>query len=88
MPTYFLCGTMDVVTGSIRGLGPSVTPAVISLLGVCGLRIVWIYTVFAAHRSLMVLYLSYPVSWLITLVVNIICFAVFFKRWKKRIEAK
>ena len=85
--TYFLCGTMDVVTGSIRGLGPSVTPAVISLLGVCGLRIVWIYTVFAAHRSLMVLYLSYPVSWLITLVVNIICFAV-FKRWKKRIEAK
>ena len=79
--TYFLCGT-------IRGLGPSVTPAVISLLGVCGLRIVWIYTVFAAHRSLMVLYLSYPVSWLITLVVNIICFAVFFKRWKKRIEAK
>ena len=86
--TYFLCGTMDVVTGSIRGLGPSVTPAVISLLGVCGLRIVWIYTVVAAHRSLMVLYLSYPVSWLITLVVNIICFAVFFKRWKKRIEAK
>ena len=86
--TYFLCGTMDVVTGSNRGLGPSVTPAVISLLGVCGLRIVWIYTVFAAHRSLMVLYLSYPVSWLITLVVNIICFAVFFKRWKKRIEAK
>ena len=86
--TYCLCGTMDVVTGSIRGLGPSVTPAVISLLGVCGLRIVWIYTVFAAHRSLMVLYLSYPVSWLITLVVNIICFAVFFKRWKKRIEAK
>ena len=86
--TYFLCGTMDVVTGSIRGLGPSVTPAVISLLGVCGLRIVWIYTVFAAHRSLMVLYLSSPVSWLITLVVNIICFAVFFKRWKKRIEAK
>lgn len=86
--TYFLCGTMDVVTGSIRGLGPSVTPAVISLLGVCGLRIVWIYTVFAAHRSLMVLYLSYPVSWLITLVVNIICYAVFFKRWKKRIEAK
>lgn len=86
--TYFLCGTMDVVTGSIRGLGPSVTPAVISLLGVCGLRIVWIYTVFAAHRSLMVLYLSYPVSWLMTLVVNIICFAVFFKRWKKRIEAK
>lgn len=86
--TYFLCGTMDVVTGSIRGLGPSVTPAVISLLGVCGLRIVWIYTVFAVHRSLMVLYLSYPVSWLITLVVNIICFAVFFKRWKKRIEAK
>ena len=86
--TYFLCGTMDVVTGSIRGLGPSVTPAVISLLCVCGLRIVWIYTVFAAHRSLMVLYLSYPVSWLITLVVNIICFAVFFKRWKKRIEAK
>ena len=83
--TYFLCGIMDVVTGSIRGLGPSVTPAVVSLLGVCGLRILWIYTVFAAGRSLYTLYLSYPVSWLVTFIASIACFAVFFVRWKRRV---
>ena len=83
--TYFLDGVMDVVCGSIRGLGPSVTPTVTSFLGACGLRIIWIYTVFAMDRSLSTLYLSYPISWAVTAMANIICFAVFFHRWKKRV---
>ena len=85
--TYFLCGVMDVVTGSIRGLGPSVTPTVISLTGICLLRIVWIYTIFAVRHDLFTLYLSYPVSWIITFAANIACFAFFFVRWRKRVEA-
>ena len=84
--TYFICGAMDIATGSIRGLGPSITPTLVSLAGICGLRIVWVYTVFAARRSLMSLYVSYPVSWAVTLAVHLVCFAVFFRRWKKRVQ--
>ena len=82
--TYFTCGLMDVVCGSIRGLGPSITPTLITLAGVCGLRIVWIYTAFAADRSLFTLYLSYPVSWIVSLVANLACFAFFYHRWTRR----
>ncbi len=85
--TYFLDGIMDVVCGSIRGLGPSITPTVTSFLGACGFRIAWIYTVFAMDRSLTTLYLSYPISWIITASANVICFIVFFRSWKKRVEA-
>ena len=81
---YFLCGMMDVACGSIRGLGAAVTPTVVTLLGACGLRIVWIYTVFAMHRSLFVLYLSYPITWTVTLAVHLFCFALFFRRWRER----
>ena len=86
--TYFSCGLMDVVCASIRGLGPSITPTVISLAGACGLRIVWIYTVFAAHRTLLTLYLSYPMSWVVTFAANVVCFVFFFRRWKKQIRWK
>ena len=83
--TYFLCGMMDVTCGSIRGLGYSVTPTVVSLIGACGLRIIWIYTVFALiDRSLFTLYLSYPVTWIITFAAHLICFLLFFRRWKKK----
>lgn len=85
--TYFLCGIMDVTCGSIRGLGYSVTPTVVSLIGACGLRIVWIYTVFnLIDRTLFTLYLSYPVTWIITFTAHLICFIVFFRRWKHRIS--
>ena len=85
--TYFLCGVMDVVTGSIRGLGPSVTPTVISLTGICLLRIVWIYTIFAVRHDLFTLYLSYPVSWIITFAANIARFPFFFLGGRKGEEA-
>ncbi len=70
---YFLCGIMDVTVGQLRGIGCSVLPMVVSILGVCAFRVFWIFTVFAQYRSLWVLYISYPVSWVLTAGVNIVC---------------
>lgn len=72
-PTYFLCGVMDVAVGSLRGMGFSIMPMTVSLLGACGFRIIWIMTVFAANHTPEVLYISYPLSWLITFLVHMIC---------------
>lgn len=79
---YFLCGMMDTAVGILRGMGYSVMPMLVSLAGSCGLRILWIFTVFAANHTLFVLYLSYPITWAITLAVHMICFAVVWKRKK------
>ncbi len=83
---YFLCGTMDTVCGCLRGLGWSVVPMIVSLIGACGFRIVWIYTYFAKHRELTVLYSSYPISWTITGVTHLICF-FFIMRHIRRTHA-
>ena len=72
--TYFLCGIMDCMVGSLRGLGYSIIPMFVSLTGACGFRVLWVFTVFAAYHSLDVLYLSYPVSWAITAVAHMITF--------------
>lgn len=72
--TYFLCGIRDCMVGSLRGLGYSVIPMFVSLTGACGFRVLWVFTVFAAYRSLDVLYLSYPVSWAITAIAHMITF--------------
>lgn len=74
--TYFLCGVMDVLVGSIRGMGYSIMPMIVSLLGACGLRVVWIFTIFAHYRTLEILYISYPVTWTVTLLVHLVCFAM------------
>ena len=74
LPTYFFCGMMDVMVGQMRGIGLSVLPMIVSLAGACGLRIVWIMTVFAANPTQQVLYLSYPVSWAITFGIHLICY--------------
>ena len=79
---YFLCGMMDVAVGVLRGMGYSIMPMLVSLTGACGLRIVWIFTVFVWKHSLFILYLSYPITWIITLGVHLICFAVVWKRKK------
>ena len=78
--TYFLCGIMDVLAGSLRGLGYSVLPMIVSLLGACGLRILWIFTVFRMFPTPPILYTSYPVSWGITLTVHFICFHILFNK--------
>ncbi len=85
MFTYFTCGTMDTCVGAIRGLGYSIMPMIVSLLGACAFRVVWIFTIFRAFRSLENLYISYPISWVITTTVHLICFIVVFNKMKKRI---
>jgi putative MATE family efflux protein len=67
---YFLCGVMEVGSGILRGLGKSITSMIISISGVCGIRLVWIFTVFATFRSLEILYLSYLVCWIVTSIAH------------------
>lgn len=71
---YFVCGVMDTLVGSIRGMGSSITPMIVSLVGVCGFRVIWIFTVFQQFRSFEVLFISYLVSWAITGAIHFICF--------------
>ncbi len=80
---YFLCGHMDVMIGVLRGMGYSISTMLTSLIGVCGLRIAWIYTFFAATNSLEVLFLSYPITWTLTAVVSILHFLWALKRLPK-----
>lgn len=65
---YFICGIMDTITGFMRGLGRSVVPMIISLLGVCVFRIAWVFIVFPYWKTLTSLYFSYPISWLLSIV--------------------
>lgn len=81
---YFLCGVMDVMVGALRGVGYSVMPMIVSLLGACGLRLLWIATIFAGHHTERVLYLSYPVSWFLTASVHLLCFLLIWGRIKKK----
>ena len=81
--TYFLCGLMDATCGVVRGMGAAVTPTIVSLTGACVLRVIWIYTVFVAFHSLFVLYLSYPVTWVVTCAVHLICFSIFYRRLRQ-----
>lgn len=73
-PTYFLCGVMDVMVGSIRGMGFSIMPMVVSFTGACLFRIIWILTYFQLAPSLERLYISYPISWTLTSLVHLACF--------------
>lgn len=75
---YFLLGIMDVSTGALRGLGYSFVPMIISLMGACGLRILWIQTIFQIpeYHTLPVLYQAYPVSWILTFLVTSIIFLI------------
>ncbi len=67
---YFLCGWMDVVSGSLRGLGHSVKPMLVIMLGVCGLRVAWVLWVLPLSRSMETLFISYPVSWMLVIMIN------------------
>lgn len=71
---YFLCGIMDLIPGALRGMGHSAVPMVLSVIGTVGTRIVWIYGLFPNHRSLFFLFISYPVSWIVTILMQAVCF--------------
>ena len=78
--TYFLCGIMDLFPGALRGMGYSAVPMVLSVIGTVGTRIVWVFGIFPNHRSLSVLFVSYPVSWILTIVLQVVCFYFVRKR--------
>ncbi len=90
--TYFTCGMMDVMVGLLRGIGRSLIPTIDSILCVCGFRILWIFTYFAAYKAtgadpkdcLTILYISYPISWAMAFLVHLGCFIVFYKIARKK----
>ena len=86
--TYFLCGLMDVSTGALRGLGESFIPMAISVLGVCGMRIGWIYTIFQLSRyhTPQSLFVSYPISWTLTFLCQMIAFHQVYRKLTRESE--
>ena len=77
---------MDTMVGALRGIGASLLPMIVSLMGSCVLRIVWIMTYFKMHRSLGNLYVSYPISWALTTSVHVICFVILFRKVRGKLE--
>ncbi len=75
---YALCGVMDVLVGALRGIGYAVIPMVVSIVGACGLRLLWIATIFQIpqYHNLTVVYLSYPITWTVTLIIHAITFVL------------
>ncbi|CDD55942.1 mATE family multidrug resistance protein [Bacteroides pectinophilus CAG:437] len=82
--TYFLCGIMDLIPGALRGMGYSAVPMVLSVIGTVGTRVFWIFGIFPYYRSLGILFVSYPASWGLTIVLQAACF--YFVR--KRVHGK
>ncbi len=73
---YFLCGIMDILVGSLRGIGYSTLPMINSLLGACAFRVVWLKTIFVIYGTIESVYISYPISWIITACAHLIYFLV------------
>ena len=85
---YFLCGIMDTLVGSLRGMGYSIMPMIVSLTGACVLRIVWIMTIFQMNPTLSTLFLSYPVSWFVTALAHFICYLIVHHRFMQKHAAE
>lgn len=83
---YFIFGLQDVLTGALRGIGASFTSMILTVLGICGVRVLWIYTVFQIPRfhNQTMLYVSYPLSWFVTLIVQLAAFLIVFGRLQKK----
>lgn len=84
--TYALCGIMDTMSNIIRGIGHSLLPMVVCIVGVCVFRIVWLSTLFQTVRfhTEFIIFVSYPISWIITFIAHCICFAIVFKKLEIR----
>ncbi|MBE5804223.1 MAG: MATE family efflux transporter [Clostridiales bacterium] len=85
-PFHFLCGLMDTMVGQLRGIGYSIMPMIVSLTGACLLRVVWIFTIFAANPTPETLFLSYPISWFATFATHLLCYLIFGRRRLKKME--
>jgi len=80
MIPYFLCGIMEVLCGTMRGMGKSITAMIISLLGACAFRILWLETVFKIFPKIECVYISYAISWILTIIAYIVCLIVYYRR--------
>lgn len=85
---YFLCGIMDLIPGALRGMGHSAVPMVLSIIGTVGTRILWIYVFFPQHRSLYFLFISYPGSWIFTIIMQAVCFYFVRKQCARQLKAR
>ena len=81
---YFICGFMDTCSGIIKGICHPIASMIVSLLGACVFRIIWIFTIFKAHRSLEVLFVSYPISWALTMAVHMIMLVYYIRKDEKK----
>ncbi len=84
---YFFCGIMDLFPGALRGMGHSAVPMILSVIGTVGMRVIWIFMIFPAHRSLEVLFISYPASWIATIILQVGCFLIVRKRVHRTVLA-
>ena len=79
--TYYTCGLMDMFCGLLRGMGATIMPMIVSIIGACGLRIFWIYVVLPLNPTLMTLYIGYPVSWVLTGATHFFCYLRMLRRF-------
>ena len=84
--TYFMCGLMDLFPGALRGMGYSAVPMLLSVVGTVGTRVAWIFWVFPKHRALDVLFISYPASWLVTIILQVICYYFVRREVKNKLK--
>lgn len=82
--TYYFCGIMDVLGGSLRGMKYSFSTMIISMLGACAFRIIWLATVFKADQTVFNVYVSYPISWILTALAYLVCYVYAYRKIKKR----
>lgn len=86
LPIYFVCGIVEVIVGCMRGMGYSFTPMVANFFCICVFRIVWIYTACKAVNTPDMLYFSWPISWVLNIIVDGIIMRIIYKREKPKLE--
>ena len=86
--TYFICGIMDVLVGQMRGLGYSTVPMLLSIVCVCALRVLWVFTVFEKFKNLVLLYVSYPVSWTLAVIALVVSYIIIYNKVSKKIDGE
>lgn len=93
--TYFMLGTADIMVGMLRGIGHSLAPTIVSIVSICGFRLLWIFTVYAQykasgageHECLIMLFVSYPISWLLATLCHMVTFAFNYHKIAKQRNA-
>ena len=81
--TYFLCGWMDTIVGVMRGMGYGIMPMLVSLVGSCLFRILWVQTIFQVYHTLPMLYVSWPITWVITFLMHVVCYCGIWVKHRK-----